>query len=43
MKKQFYSFEEMQKRKQRAMRFFIGSYVLCMGVLIAAIIWSIGG
>jgi hypothetical protein len=40
MKKQFYSFEELQRKKQRVMRWFIGSYVLCMSVLIALILWS---
>jgi len=39
MKKQFYSYEELQKKKQRALRWFIGSYVLCMSVLIALILY----
>lgn len=39
MKKQFLSFEEMQVKKERAMRWIIGSYVFCMSVLITLIIY----
>ena len=39
MKKQFYSFEELQKKKEKTLWTIIGAYIFCMSGLIATIIY----
>jgi hypothetical protein len=43
MSKQHPTYEEIQRKKARALRFFIGAYIFSLAALIAAIVYIIGG